>query len=215
MHGTRPDLAYVVIRLSQHSAAPQTHHWDDLKRVLRYLQVTPQARLTLRRHNDDGLTGYFDAAFSDSPDRRSTPGYLFLYHGSPISWASKLQRTIALSTIEAEFMAGSEACKELIWMRSVFRGLGLLDDTTPPTILRGDNTGPIALAKNPEFHQRTKHIELCCKWGLGLLKSRLCFLTSKKHKQDYKQRGTTTWGRGAITTVTSVAIILLRTSLAS
>ena len=57
-------------------------------------------------------------------------------------------------------MAGSEACKELIWIRSVFRGLGLLDDTTPPTILRGDNTGAIALAKNPEFHQRTKHIEL-------------------------------------------------------
>ena len=54
-----------------------------------------------------------------------------------------------------------------------------------------------------------------CKWGSGLLKSRLYFLTSKKHKQDYKQRGTTTWGWGAITTVTSVAIILLRTSLAS
>ena len=160
MHGTRPDLAYVVIRLSQHSAAPQTHHWDDLKRVLRYLRGTPHARLTLRKHNEDGLTGYFDAAFSDSPDRRSTAGYLFLYHGSPISWASKLQRTIALSTVEAEFMAGSEACKELIWIRSVFRGLGLFDDTTPPTILRGDNTGAIALAKNPEFHQRTKHIEL-------------------------------------------------------
>ena len=54
-----------------------------------------------------------------------------------------------------------------------------------------------------------------CKWGSGLPKSRLCFLTSKKHKQDYKQRVTTTLGSGAITTVTSVAIILLRASLAS
>lgn len=140
MQGRRPDLAYVIIRLSQHSAAPQTHHWDDLKRVLRYLRGTPHARLALRKHNDDGLTGYFDAAFSDSPDCRSTAGYLFLYHGSPISWASKLQRTISLSTVQAEFMAGSEAYKELIWIRSVFCGLGLFDDTTPPTILPVDNT---------------------------------------------------------------------------
>ena len=158
MHGTRPDLAYVVIRLSQHASAPQTHHWEDLKRVLRYLRGTTNARLVLAKKNEDGLIGYFDAAHGDAMDRRSTSGYLFSYCGSPISWSSKIQRTIALSTVEAEYMAGTEACKELIWIRSLYQGLRITLPT--PITLRGDNTGAISLSKNPEFHQRTKHIEL-------------------------------------------------------
>lgn len=88
-------------------------------------------------------------------------GYLLLYHSSPSFWALKLERTIALSTVEAEFMIGFHAYKELIWIRLVICGIGLFDNTTLPTILWGDGTSAIALAKNYQFHQRTKHIELC------------------------------------------------------
>lgn len=159
VHGSRPDLAYVVIRLSQYSSGPYTHHWEALKRVLRYIRGTAHSRLILGQRCDDELIGYFDSAHGDSEQRRSTCGYVFLLYGSPISWSSKIQRLIALSTVEAEFMAGTEACKELIWIRAVCHGFGLLSKSHA-TILRGDNTGAIALSKNPEFHQRTKHIEL-------------------------------------------------------
>lgn len=129
--------------------------------MLYYLFGTPHARLALHKHNEDGFTRYFDAAFSDSLDCLSMDGYLLLYHGSPISWASKLERTIALSTVESEFMMGFDAYKELIWIRSVICGIGLFDNSTLPTILWGDSTSAIALARNYQFHQRTKHIELC------------------------------------------------------
>jgi len=69
MHGTRPDLAYVVIRLSQHAATPQTHHGEDLKGGLRYLRGMAHARLVLKKRNNDGLVGYFDAAHADAINR--------------------------------------------------------------------------------------------------------------------------------------------------
>ena len=75
-----------------------------------------------------------------------------------ISGASKIQRVVALSTVEAEFMAGTEACKELIWILSICTGFGM--PFTLPTTLYGNNTASIALARNPEFHQRTKHIAI-------------------------------------------------------
>ena len=158
VHGTRPDLAYVVIRLSQHSSAPYSHHWEAIKRVLRYVRGTTHTRLILGDRQKEILTGYFDSAHGDAIDKRSTCGYAFLLYGSLVSWSSKIQWVIALSTVEAEFMAGTEACKELIWIRSICSGLGIL--STSATILRGDNTGSIALSKNPEFHQKTKHIEI-------------------------------------------------------
>ena len=121
MHATRPDIAYTVIRLSQFSAQPRISHWDGLKRILRYLKATQGTALVLGAHDTDShltpledtaeLIGYFDAAHADTANRRSTCGYVFLWYGSPISWCSRVQRTVALSTTEAEYMAGTEATK--------------------------------------------------------------------------------------------------------
>ena len=136
MHATRPDIAYTIIRLSQYSAYPRSPHWDGLKRVLRYLKATKDAVLALGGGTKgNSLVGYFDAAHADNASRRSTCGYLFLWDGYPISWCSKVQRTVALSTTEAEFMAGTEATKEAVWIMAL---LGQL--CTPVTCtLRGDN----------------------------------------------------------------------------
>lgn len=181
MHGTRPDICYAVIRLSQYASKPKQCHWEGLKRVLQYLKGTSDAAIVLGnrpRENgaredvlkgvgwkglDDpvvkkGLVGYFDSAHADNLSRRSTCGYLFLLHGSPISWASKIQRTVALSTTEAEYMAGTEATREAIWIRGLLHAL--TKEQMGPTLLRGDNQGALALAKNPVFHQRTKHIDI-------------------------------------------------------
>lgn len=158
VHGTRPDIAYAVIRLSQFASKPQRHHWEAAKRVLRYLRGTRHAAITLGRRSGIELEGYFDAAHADNKDMRSTGGYVFLFHGSLVSWVSKVQRVIALSTTEAEYMAATEAARETIWITTLAKEIGF--PVMESVVLKGDNTSSISLAKNPEFHQRTKHIAL-------------------------------------------------------
>jgi hypothetical protein len=83
---------------------------------------------------------------------------VFKLAGGAISWQSKKQKTVALSTVEAEYMATTQATKEAIWWRSYLAGLG--HDMTRPTVLLSDSQGSIALAKNPDHHARTKHIDV-------------------------------------------------------
>ena len=154
MHATRPDLAYGVIRLSQYAARPRLSHWEGLLRILHYLKRTMKAVLTLESTSThpsghtEQLIGYFDAAHADRPDRRSTCGYLFLWNRSLISWCSKVQRTVALSATEAEYMSGTEATKEALWIKSL---LTQLCNTPIQCTLRGDNQGTIAFATNPVY----------------------------------------------------------------
>ena len=104
------------------------------------------------------LEGYCDADWGgDYLTRRSTTGYIFLFGNSPISWLSKLQKTVALSSCEAEYMALKEAIKEQIWLLNLFEQLGLTYTKTP---IRTDSQSAIALAHNPEHHARTKHIDI-------------------------------------------------------
>lgn len=106
MHATRPDLAYTIIRLSQFASCPREVQWDGIKRVLRYLRSHALALgnvSALRTVSKDistsiELLGYFDSAHADTPQLRSTYGYLFLLQGSPISWTSRVQRLTAIST---------------------------------------------------------------------------------------------------------------------
>jgi hypothetical protein len=111
------------------------------------------------RKTDGNLEGFTDADFASQQDRHSISGYVFRYRGSAISWSSKCQAPIALSTTEAEYIAAAHAVKEAIWLR---RFLGEI--TSPfmfPTPLFCDNNGAIALAKdNTVFHPRTKHIDV-------------------------------------------------------
>ena len=91
-------------------------------------------------------------------DRRSTSGYVFILAGAAVSWSSKKQTSVALSSTEAEYIASAHAAKELIWLRELLAGLDLA--TNSPTTLLMDNQSAIAIAKNPAFHERTKHIEV-------------------------------------------------------
>jgi len=80
--------------------------------------------------------------------------------GGAISWQTKKQPTVALSSVEAEYMAATQATKEAIWFRSFFNELGIMNITSSPTIIFSDSQGGIALSKNPEYHSRTKHIDI-------------------------------------------------------
>jgi hypothetical protein len=161
MLGTRPDLAYAVGALGRHAANPGEDHQRALDRVFRYLQATKDWRLTYQRGTPGGhtLTGFVDADWAnDLSDRSSTSGYVYKLTGRAISWSSKKQSSIALSSTEAEYIASAHAAKEVVWLRRLLAELGLsIDD---PTVLHMDSQSAIAIAKNPQFHDRTKHIEV-------------------------------------------------------
>jgi hypothetical protein len=105
-----PDLAYPISMVNQHMANPSIEHWIAVKRIFRYLQGSLQFKLHFNGSAPQGLVGYCDADWAgDLEDRRSTIGFVFMMGGGAISWSSKRQPTIALSMMEAEYMASTQA----------------------------------------------------------------------------------------------------------
>ena len=150
---TRPDVAYAVGMLCRSMARPTPELYDDALRVLYYLHFT--ADLGFRYQADErDLSGMSD---SDWAARYSTTGWLFTYSQAAITWGSKKQVSVALSSCEAEIVALSEASKEVAYLRRFFEELGLGSDG--PTSLATDNSAAQNLSYNPEHHERTKHIE--------------------------------------------------------
>lgn len=148
MLGTRPDIAFAVSQASRFSSNPTTEHWKAVQRIFRYLKKFSNLGLVYR---NEGLIGYADANWARDNDRKSTGGYLYKLGGAAISWSSKRQNTIALSSCEAEYMATSEAAKEALWMR---RLLDHFDYKGPrQIIIHADNKSAIALAENPMHHE--------------------------------------------------------------
>jgi hypothetical protein len=156
-HTTRPDIAYALGQVAQYSQKPGKEHWKAAKRILAYLSRTVNVGIKFGGGSDD-LIGYCDSDYGgDLETRRSTSGSVFLFLGGPISWSSKRQTCVALSTTEAKFIATTEAAKEAVWLQRLLTELGRPQRTTQ---LRCDNQGAIALVKNPVFHQRTKHMDI-------------------------------------------------------
>ncbi|EJF56279.1 hypothetical protein DICSQDRAFT_71809 [Dichomitus squalens LYAD-421 SS1] len=159
MLGTRPDIAFAVTRLSRYSANPSPDHMKYAKYILRYLQGTRTYRIRYNGASNDGLIAYSDSDWAeDRDDRHSTSGTIFLLAGGAISWASRRQPTISLSSTEAEYKAASDTCRQMAWLRTFFDELGY--DMSEPTPLCVDNQGSIFLSVNPVVERRTKHVEI-------------------------------------------------------
>jgi hypothetical protein len=161
MLGTRPDLGYAIVALSCHAANPGPDHQHALERVFQYLRATSDQQLIFRWGAPSGSTlfRYADTDWaSDVNDCKSTSSYMFKLAGAAVSWSSKKQTSIALSSTEAEYISGAHTAKEAVWLRQLLSELGL--DTLSPTVLHIDNQSAIVIAKNPEFHDRTKHIDV-------------------------------------------------------
>src|SRR5450755_1179102 len=157
---TRPDISYAVSHLSQFMTNPTKEHFDALKRVYAYVNATKGLGLTYQT-DKPGLTGYVDADWAGNvSDRKSTTGYVYIYRGSPISWASKRQQCIALSTAEAEYVAASEAAKEGLWLKTLHNVFNQPENQLTTITMREDNEGCIKIGRNPELHPRTKHIDI-------------------------------------------------------
>jgi hypothetical protein len=177
--GTRPDIAFAVGVLSRFLTKPQDCHWIAAKRVMRYLRGTSTYGIVYRRGGGN-LLGYVDAAYGDCHDtRRSTAGYVFLLGGGAVSWKSRRQQTVALSTVEAEYMGATQSAKEAVWERRLLTEIGRLDlvqyepsGHRGTVLIRTDNQGALDLAKNPEFHDKTKHIDIQQHWIREVLASK-------------------------------------------
>jgi ATP-binding cassette subfamily B (MDR/TAP) protein 1 len=154
---TRPDIAHAVGVVSRFASNPGKQHWEAVKWILRYLRGTAEVPVWFGRA-DLVVRGYVDADFAGDHDtRRSTTGYVYTLGSTAVSWVSRLQKLVTLSTTEAEYVAVTEAAKEMIWLKAFLGELGLKQENS---VLFSDSQSAIHLAKNPVFHARTKHIDL-------------------------------------------------------
>lgn len=165
MIGTRPDLSYAVSLLSRFCEAPRVAHWNAVKRVFQYLNGTRShgicygARSSSSQTQVGELSCFVDSDYaSDVDTRRSVTGYVLNYFYGPIVWKSTKQATVATSTTEAEFVAASQATKDVIWARQLLTEIG--QPQRAPTPIFIDNQGAIKLIVNNQIHSKSKHIDV-------------------------------------------------------
>ena len=127
--------------------------------VLRYLQGTGDYGLDYRQGDGVRLAGYTDSAWAGcASDRKNTSGCCFGLGSAVVSWLSRKQKSVALSSSEAEYMAVSQASYEVIWLHKML--VGLFGQRLRPIVIYCDNQSCIKLTENPVFHDRSKHIEI-------------------------------------------------------
>ncbi|XP_071738725.1 uncharacterized mitochondrial protein AtMg00810-like [Rutidosis leptorrhynchoides] len=155
---TRPDILYGVGLVSRYMEAPTINHLKAAKRILRYIKGTIDYGLFYSPSNHFKLVGYSDSDWAgDKDDRKSTSGFVFYMGDTAFTWSSKKQPIVTLSTCEAEFVAATSCTCHAIWLRKLLNELKFFQKE--PTEIYVDNKSAIALAKNPVFHDRSKHID--------------------------------------------------------
>jgi hypothetical protein len=165
---TRPDIQYAVNYLARFSACYDRTHWTAMKHLLRYIKGTLDRGIIFRKTQDSQtskITAYTDADYdSCTLTRRSTTGHGIMWRGCLVSWKSKRQRTVALSTTEAEYMAISDAAKQLLWTRRMIAYIMQDPVETADVItqmdLFNDNNGAVFLSQESAINQRSKHIDI-------------------------------------------------------
>lgn len=156
---TRPDISYAIGNVSRYMENPKIVHEKALIRILKYVAGTIGYGILFKKNGTHQMVGYSDADYAgDTETRKSTSGFIFMYNDSIISWRSALQECVAISTTESEYVAASEAVKEVIWLRRLFDEL--IPGQNNDVKFYMDNMGAVRLVKNPEFHKRTKHIDV-------------------------------------------------------
>jgi hypothetical protein len=158
---TRPDICFAVNQVSQHMQAPMKFHWSMIDRILRYLKSTPGQGIWMGSNGNTEIIGYCDADYAgDRSDRRSTTGYCTFVGGNLVTWRSKKQKVVSLSSAESEYRAMRKLTTELMWLKALLKDLGI--ESQAPITMHCDNQAAIHIATNSVFHERTKHIEVDC-----------------------------------------------------
>lgn len=156
---TRPDLIYSVNLVSRYMESPTEQHMMATKRILRYIQGTRDFGIQYKVGGEQKLIGYVDSDYAgDMDDCKSTSGYVFLLGGAAVSWASKKQPIVTLSTTEAEFVSAAFSACQVVWIRNIMKEIGFQQQEG--TTLFCDNSSTIKLSRNPVMHGRSKHIHV-------------------------------------------------------
>jgi hypothetical protein len=162
---TRPDIAFALGKLSQYMQDPSERHWTYLKALMRYVRSSLMLRLRFGPGKDMDLAVYTDADWAgQKSDRKSTSGGVAMLYGGPVCWLSKVQRSVATSSTESEYIAQSTNAKTTQWLAQILRDIGCLEsigEDSKTVQMLADNQGAIALAKNPHLHERSRHIDIC------------------------------------------------------
>lgn len=160
---TRPDITFAVNDVSRYNSNFNISHWKAVKRIFRYLNGTKDLKLRYSKHvneNSHEIHGFCDSDYaSDLNKRRSCAGYLFKMSNGAITWYSKRQPTVALSTAEAEYLSMSSAIQEALWLKQLASELdqSLANKSIK---LKCDNQSALDLSKSDGFSNRTKHIDV-------------------------------------------------------
>jgi hypothetical protein len=156
---TRPYLSYAVGVVNQFMQTPRKPHLDAVRHILRYIKHTLQCGIFYEAKSQLQIHGYMDVDWADNvSDRRSTSGFMFSFGSGAVSWSSKKQPTVALSSTKAEHRGAAIAACEVVWLQKLLSDLGQSVDA--PVVIYCDNISSILLANNPIYHARTKHIEV-------------------------------------------------------
>lgn len=156
---TRPDITHAVSSLCRFLDNPGRQHWTSAKRVLKYLKGSSNSGLLFQAHQPPHLIAFSDSDWAgDKDSRRSTTGYTLMMSGCAVAWKSCLQKIVACSSTEAEYIALSETMREVLWIRQILGELGF--NQVEATTVMEDNQGCIAISKNRRTDKRTKHIDL-------------------------------------------------------
>ncbi|XP_049790371.1 uncharacterized protein LOC126195781 [Schistocerca nitens] len=151
--GTRPDLSYAVNVASRVQDSPTQAHFTLLKRIFRHLKSRITDGIKFTKDKDCSIEAYSDDDHGrDRSTRRSTSGILLKFHGWPAVWKSKLQQCVALSSMEAEYVAASEVCKSIVWLDELLREIGADDESSVP-VLQIDNQSAIKFINGSEFYE--------------------------------------------------------------
>src|SRR6267154_6345533 len=150
---TRPDIAYAIQRLSSFTATPGLAHWTAVKRVLRYLSGMWSLGIKYEgatANNKVQIEGWSNTNYANDPrDRISISGYVFKLGNGAITWSSKKQNAVSLSSTEAEYTAMAHAVCKAIWLTQ-----------KAPTTLYGDNMAVLVIVRDPQYHAKSKHFDV-------------------------------------------------------
>ena len=156
---TRPDIMHAVCLISRYMENPTELHLNAAKRILRYLQSTADLGIFYASGTESVLIGFTDSDYGGDPDdRKSTSGYAFMLGSGVISWSSKKQSVVSLSTTEAEYIVVASCACQAVWLRRLLTEVHFHQDGSTPIYC--DNSSAIKLSKNPVYHGRSKHIDV-------------------------------------------------------
>ncbi|MBY3556099.1 Ty1/Copia family ribonuclease HI, partial [Modestobacter lapidis] len=155
---SRPDIMFSVCLCARFQANPMESHLLAVKRIFKYISGTSDLGLFYPKHVPFTIASYSDADFAGcKTDRKSTSGTCHFLGHALVSWFSKKQTSVALSTAEAEYVAAGSCCAQVLYIKQQLEDYGISFNHIP---IRCDNTSAINISKNPCLHYRTKHIEI-------------------------------------------------------